>query len=164
MKRLMVMAAAGLLAIGLAGCGSKGHKGSGFMGAHGSGLGSGEDPWGRSQEELLSVKTYYFDFDKFTVSDKDVPAVKAQARYLADHPKSHIRIEGHTDMRGSREYNVALGERRAHAVKALLSGDGVPESQMAVVSYGAEKPAAMGTDEEAYRLNRRAIIVFEDEQ
>lgn len=168
MKRLAVMAVAGVLAFGLAGCSSKGsHKNGANMKAHANGVGGAEgfegDPWGRSEEELLSTRTYYFGFDKFDVAEKDVPAVNAQARFLLKNPNARIRVEGHTDERGSREYNVALGERRANAVKDILSARGVPAEQVAVVSYGKEKPAELGHDEEAWRLNRRAIVVVEQE-
>ncbi len=163
MKRFAMVAVAGILALGLAGCGTKGHKG---MGANSHGVGgsesfSGADAWGRSESELFSTRTYYFGFDRYDIADKDMPAVEAQARYLNAHPDARIRIEGHTDERGSREYNVALGERRANAVRAVLASKGVHDNQMAVVSYGAEKPADMGHSEESYRLNRRAIIVYE---
>jgi peptidoglycan-associated lipoprotein len=164
MKRLVMVAMAAVLVFGLAGCGSKGQ--SGKMGAHTSGVGGadgfdGVDTWGRSEEELFSTRTYHFGFDRYDVADKDVPAINAQARYLASHPDARIRIEGHTDERGSREYNVALGERRANAVRAILAARGINDSQMATVSYGAEKPADMGHSEEAYAENRRAVIVYE---
>ena len=169
MKRLLVLAVAGLLTVGLTGCASKGHKGSGSddMRAHTSGMGSDEgfegSVWNGTDAELMEEarRTYYFGFDKFDVAMKDMGVVKAHARYLAAHADAHIRIEGHTDERGSREYNVALGERRANAVKSILSAEGVSEHQMSVVSYGSEKPADMGHTEEAYQLNRRAIIVYE---
>lgn len=169
MKRLLVLAVAGLLTVGLTGCSSKGHKGSGSddMRAHTSGMGSEEGfegaVWSGTDTELMEEarRTYYFGFDKFDLSMRDMSVVKAHARYLAAHTDAHVRIEGHTDERGSREYNVALGERRANAVKSVLSSEGVSEGQMSVVSYGAEKPADMGHMEDAYQLNRRAIIVYE---
>jgi peptidoglycan-associated lipoprotein len=79
------------------------------------------------------------------------------------HPNARIRVEGHTDSRGSREYNIALGERRAQAVSRILFLAGVENHQVAVVSYGSEKPAVQGMNEDAWRYNRRAEIIYEAE-
>lgn len=169
MKKILVLAVAGLLTVALAGCASKGHKGSGSddLRAHTSGMGSDEgfegDTWAGSESQMMEEahRTYYFGFDKFDLTAKDVSVIKAHARYLAAHADAHVRVEGHTDERGSREYNVALGERRAKAVKSVLAAEGVSDHQISVVSYGSEKPADMGHTEDAYQLNRRAIIVYE---
>jgi len=118
----------------------------------------------REQEmELLSQDTFYFSYDGYDLAPGDVLAVYAHARKLLKHPGASVRIEGHTDERGSREYNVALGERRAKAVAQILMSKGVPSHQIHVMSYGKEKPVAFGHDESAWKQNRRALIVYESE-
>ncbi len=89
-----------------------------------------------------------------------MPSIQMQANYLLKHPNKHVRLEGNTDDRGSREYNVALGERRARAVLDALMQYGVPSSQVTVVSFGAEKPAAGGEDESSYQCNRRVDLIY----
>lgn len=108
----------------------------------------------------VAQRTYYFDFDSNVVHGSDRPAIDANANYLLAHHDAKVLIEGHTDPRGSREYNIALGERRANAVAEILEGKGVSRSQIRVVSYGAQRLAADGRDEEAYRLDRRAVIIY----
>lgn len=106
-------------------------------------------------------QTYYFEFDRYDVSPDDVASVDAQANYLLAHSSAKLRLEGYADERGSREYNIALGWKRAKAVADELEKQGVTESQIAMVSYGKEKPAAFGHDEASYRLNRRVNLVYE---
>lgn len=106
-------------------------------------------------------QVYYFDFDKYDVHSEDVESINVQANYLTAHPSAKIRIEGNADERGSREYNIALGWKRAKAVGAILKQQGVIDSQIAMVSYGKEKPVAFGHDEDSYRLNRRVNLVYE---
>lgn len=115
---------------------------------------------GSASQSLVANRTYYFDFDKNTVHDADKPAIYANADYLLAHPHAHIILAGHTDPRGSREYNVALGERRANAVLDLLKSKGVKANQIRVVSYGQEKLASPGHTEQDYQLDRRAVIVL----
>lgn len=103
---------------------------------------------------------YYFAFDKSTVNPSDSTSLKTQANYLHAHPQAKVRIEGNTDDRGSREYNVALAARRANAVISMLEQEGIAKKRIEMVSYGAEKPAATGETEEAYRCNRRVDLVF----
>jgi len=105
--------------------------------------------------------TYFFAFDRFDVAEHDLDSIHKHADYLKNHREKKIYIYGHTDMRGSREYNVALGERRAKAVTKLLIERGVLPNQIVVVSYGAEKPAVHGSDETAYSKNRRAQAVYQ---
>ncbi len=109
---------------------------------------------------LLSKRVIYFDFDKSDIKDEFRDIVNAHAEYLAINQGVNITIEGHTDERGTREYNIALGERRANAVKRMLTLQGVSASQIRVISYGEERPAALGHDESAWSLNRRAIIDY----
>ncbi len=104
---------------------------------------------------------YYFDFAISQVHSEYMPSINAQARYLASHPSARVRLEGNTDLRGSREYNIGLGERRALAVAQVLRMNGAAKNQVAVVSYGKERPAALGQTEEAFKLNRRVDLVYE---
>jgi peptidoglycan-associated lipoprotein len=111
---------------------------------------------------VLVNRSFYFAFDRYDVNPKDYPIIKAHAVYLLQHPQKRVVIEGNTDLRGSREYNIALGQRRANAVKSILRMQGVPNKQIRTVSYGAEKPIAFGHTEAAYRLNRRDDLRYEN--
>lgn len=113
-----------------------------------------------SRDLDLTKRTYYFNFDRSEVRDQDRPAIEANADYLINHPNAKALIEGHTDPRGSREYNIALGERRAKAVTEILKEKGVNPSQIRVISYGAEKLASNGRNESDYQLDRRGILVY----
>jgi peptidoglycan-associated lipoprotein len=110
--------------------------------------------------ELLSKRVVYFDFDRADIRADSQSVVAAHARYLASNPAQKVRLEGHADERGSREYNIGLGERRGQAVRRALLLQGVAELQLSTVSYGEERPAAAGSDEQAYSLNRRVEIVY----
>jgi len=111
---------------------------------------------------FIAKSSYLFGFDRFDVNSSDYDAINSHANYLTSHPNAKVRIEGHTDERGSREYNVALGERRAKAVSNILMSQGVLASQIHTVSYGQEKPVAFGHDESSWEQNRRASIVYEE--
>jgi peptidoglycan-associated lipoprotein len=108
----------------------------------------------------LSKRSIYFDFDSFLVKPEYQGVVEAHGKYLVANPARRITIEGHADDRGSREYNLALGQKRAEAVKSRLRLLGVSEAQVETVSFGEEKPAATGTDESAWSQNRRADINY----
>ncbi len=110
--------------------------------------------------ELLSTRIVYFDFDRSDIRADSQSIVAAHAAYLAKNPAQKVRLEGHADERGSREYNIGLGERRGQAVRRALALQGVAETQLSTVSYGEERPAAAGSDEQAYSLNRRVEIVY----
>jgi peptidoglycan-associated lipoprotein len=110
--------------------------------------------------ELLSKRIVYFDFDSAEIRADSQTVVAAHARYLAGAPAQKVRLEGHADERGSREYNIGLGERRAQAVRRALLLQGVAEVQLSTVSYGEERPAVAGSDEQAYAANRRVEIVY----
>ena len=112
---------------------------------------------------ILSKRSIYYDFDQYDVKDQYKPMIQAHAAYLRDHPDTKVLIQGNTDERGSREYNVALGQRRADGVKKLLLLLGVKEDQVEAVSLGEEKPKAQGTSEEAYAQNRRCDILYKGE-
>lgn len=153
--------------LGLVACGSKRNKAGGEYteeGGVGDNMrfyGTGISP--EQERELLAKRTYYFGYDSFEVNDADTLSIYAHAKRLANSPRTRIRVEGHTDERGSREYNVALGERRANAVANILMLKGANQNQISVVSYGKEKPATVGHSDSAWSQNRRAIIVYEVE-
>lgn len=109
---------------------------------------------------ILAKRSVYYDFDRYDVKSEFQPMVEAHAAYLRSHGSAVLRIEGNADERGSREYNLALGQRRADSVKAKLKLLGVNESQIETVSWGKEKPKAKGHDESAWSQNRRSDIVY----
>jgi len=102
----------------------------------------------------------YFDFDRSDIRAEYASVVSAHAKHMAAFGAARVRLEGHTDERGSREYNIALGERRAQAVRRALLLQSAGDGQMITVSYGEERPAAEGSDESAYEKNRRVEIVY----
>ena len=108
----------------------------------------------------LQQKSIYFDFDSYSVKPVYLPVIEAHARNLISNSAMHIVIEGNTDSRGSREYNLALGQRRSGAVKQRMQLLGVPADRIESVSFGREKPVAQGENEEAWAKNRRADIVY----
>ena len=103
-------------------------------------------------------RVIYFDYDSYVIGNEFQPIVEAQAKYLAADKNRKVVIEGHTDDRGGREYNLALGQKRAEAVRRALTLLGVSDSQLEAISYGKEKPAVTGGDEAARQKNRRAEI------
>ena len=109
---------------------------------------------------VLAKRSIYFDTDSYIVQGEFQPVVEAHSRYLVKNSARKIIIQGNTDERGGREYNLALGQKRAEAVRKSLSLLGVPESQMEAVSLGKEKPKAVGSDEASWAENRRADIVY----
>ena len=111
-------------------------------------------------KNILSKRSVYFDFDSNVVKDEFRPLVQAHAKYMVEKRDAKIRIEGNCDERGSREYNLALGQRRAEAVKKVMTVLGVQESRIETVSFGEEKPAAPGHDEAAWAKNRRGDIRY----
>lgn len=109
---------------------------------------------------VLAQRVIYFDFDSSKVNAQFVELIKHHGKYLALNSDASVRIEGHTDERGTREYNVALADRRAQSVKRLLLFQGAGSDQVTIISYGEEKPVAMGHDESSWRQNRRAELVY----
>jgi peptidoglycan-associated lipoprotein len=105
-------------------------------------------------------KVIYFDFDKSEIKPEFADIITANAQNLIAHPNLKLKLEGNTDERGTREYNIGLGERRAQAVRRALMLQGVPENQVTTVSFGAERPAAEGDDETAWAQNRRVELVY----
>ncbi len=109
----------------------------------------------------LYEKMFFFDFDSSEIRPEYLPALRAHAEYLIANPDQRVVIEGHCDERGSREYNMALGERRANAVRRFLEAEGVDPAQLETVSYGEEKPLDPRHNEEAWSVNRRAVLVYQ---
>lgn len=117
----------------------------------------------RDPSNILSKRSIYYDLDKFDVKDEYRSLVEAHAKYLRENPSSKILIQGNTDERGSREYNVGLGQRRSDGVKKMLILLGAKENQIESVSLGEEKPQAEGQNEEAWSKNRRSDILYSGE-
>ena len=117
----------------------------------------------RDPSNILSKRSVFFDYDSNAVKDEYRGLVQAHSRYLTDKRDARIRIEGNADERGSREYNLALGQRRAESVKKVMSVLGVSDARVETVSYGEEKPVATGHDEQAWAQNRRADIKYAGE-
>ncbi len=159
----------------LSACASTGDKGQGgaavedksmtgqaadSKGAQTSGLASNplKDP-----NNILSKRSVYYDLDSFTVKDEYKSMIEAHAQYLKQNGKAKAFLQGNTDERGSREYNLALGQKRAESVKKMMSVLGVSDNQMETVSFGEEKPKAEGHDEGAWAQNRRTDIIYQGE-
>lgn len=110
---------------------------------------------------VLANRSVYFDYDSFVVREDGQPVVTNHAGYLTKNPNRKVLIQGNTDERGGTEYNLALGQKRAEAVRRAMGALGVSENQMEAVSLGEEKPKATGSNEEAWAQNRRADIVYQ---
>lgn len=111
-------------------------------------------------EALRQQNTIYFDFDKSTIRSEFASVLDAHAAFLRARTTISVTVEGHTDARGTPEYNIALGERRAQSVQSYLANLGVAAGQLSVVSYGEEKPVDAGNTEDAFAKNRRAVLVY----
>jgi peptidoglycan-associated lipoprotein len=122
-----------------------------------------EEEFRRQQEmeDLMQNVVVYFDFDQSDIRPEFNDMLEAHADYLSRNPTAHVRLEGHADETGSREYTIGLGERRAQAVRRILMLQRASANQLSTVSYGEERPAALGSDEESYSLNRRVELVYE---
>ena len=121
--------------------------------------GNANDPL-NDPSSILAKRSIYFDLDSYAVKEEYRSVIDAHGKYLASRPDRKVLIQGNTDERGGSEYNLALGQKRADAVRRELALRGVPDSQMEAVSFGKEKPKAMGSGEEAWRENRRADIAY----
>src|SRR5690349_10132947 len=117
----------------------------------------------KDPNNILSRRSIYFDYDQFSVKDEFKPVVTAHASYLSQNRNAKMTIQGNTDERGSREYNLALGQKRADAVRSMMTLLGATASQIETVSFGEEKPRAQGSTEQAWAENRRADIVYQGE-
>ena len=173
MKHVAKLAVALIPLVLLFGCGSKGPAGDSAGdtalsgGADGSALDGGaatpldaEAQAAAKMKALLEERVIYFDFDRSEIKPEYREIVEAHAKHLAANPNMTVTIEGHCDERGTREYNMALGERRAHSVLRMLTMNGVGSSQIRTVSFGEERPEVEGHDESAWSKNRRAIFAY----
>lgn len=145
---------------GTAGAGTGG-AGTGVAGSgqvSGSGLGGADGQY--ADGRIPQQRTIYFEFDSDRIRSEFEPVLAAHARYLGTNGGARVVLQGHTDERGTREYNISLGERRARAVERFLSVQGVSPSQVEVVSYGEERPAVRGGSEDAYAQNRRVVFAY----
>lgn len=120
------------------------------------GVDSLDDP-----QSPLSGRLVYFEFDRDAIRSEFIPMLEAHAGYLSQNPNARVRLEGHTDERGTREYNLALGERRSQAVRRVMTLNGARDSQLEVISYGEEMPVAFAQTDDAWAQNRRVEIVYE---
>ena len=161
--------AVAMSALLFAGCSSTGSKddpgasvedgtGASTMGAGQGGAWSGNPL--DNPNSLLSTRTIYFDFDESTIRSEFIDVLRTHAGYLNSNPSVVIAIEGHADERGSREYNIALGERRANTIRRFLEAEGVGASQLNTISYGEERATAFGHDEASWAENRRGVLVY----
>lgn len=164
----LLLAGSALLFVGCSSTGTKGDAGAsiedrGASGASTSGARVGGAWTGSALENPdspLYTKTILFDFDQSTIRREFIDVLRAHAAYLVTNPGVGVLIEGHADERGSREYNIALGERRAKSVRRFLEAEGVDSTQINTISYGEERPAALGADEYSWSQNRRAVLVY----
>lgn len=115
-------------------------------------------------KDILSKRSIFYDLDKYDVKPEFMSLVEAHAKYLREHPGATVKIEGNADERGSREYNIGLGQRRAEGIMNMMQLLGVPDRQLEAVSFGEEKPKAQGHDEASWAENRRSDIVYERTQ
>jgi len=127
--------------------------------ANANGNANANDPL-NDPSSVLAKRSIYFDVDSYVVKDEFSAVIDAHGKYLASRPDRKVLIQGNTDERGGSEYNLALGQKRADAVRRALALKGVPGSQMEAVSFGKEKPKALGSGEEAWKENRRADIAY----
>ncbi|EAY6199720.1 peptidoglycan-associated lipoprotein Pal, partial [Salmonella enterica] len=130
------------------------------MDSNGSGNMSSEEQARLQMQQLQQNNIVYFDLDKYDIRSDFAAMLDAHANFLRSNPSYKVTVEVHADERGTPEYNISLGERRANAVKMYLQGKGVSADQISIVSYGKEKPAVLGHDEAAYAKNRRAVLVY----
>ncbi len=133
--------------------------GANTLGTADQGL-SADEQMRQKFESLRQENTIYFGFDQDAIDNQYVQLLQAHANFLRDHTNVKVLVEGHTDERGTPEYNIALGERRAKAVAKYLQNLGVDANQLSVVSYGEEKPADPNHTEDAFAKNRRAVLVY----
>ncbi|HAG97163.1 MAG: peptidoglycan-associated lipoprotein [Pseudomonadales bacterium] len=125
--------------------------------------GTMDDTYGAAQEPTnpaLENRVVYFDFDKANIRPDAIATLQAHAQYLSQNPGARVRVEGHADERGTREYNMALGERRAKAAASFLAANGASASQLEIISYGEERPVALGHDESSWSQNRRSELNY----
>jgi len=150
----------GVNASGLGDNGANGQNGANASNANGKNGQNGSANGEVTMADLLTVRLVHFDYDSSDLSNADYQTLQAHAQYLSQNPTAKVLLAGHADERGTREYNMALGERRANAVQAYLNSNGAKSSQLDTVSYGKEKPLNDGNDEAAWAENRRVEITY----
>lgn len=177
-EKLFKFGLAALVSVSLAACSSSGsdtEMEEDANGVNGAGSDSASEPAESSgverdpeltreemrEQEMLEVTTFYFDFDQSDLKPEAREALVYHANRLQENPNMSVRLEGHADERGTREYNLALGERRAQSVERYLQVQGVSSSQIETISYGEEMPVASGSTEAAYARNRRVELKYE---
>lgn len=169
--KLCLVAVAATSLLSLTACSKKpssGSEGSGSgagsetYGMNGAGGYGSEDGFKVNSLKAPSNQTYYFAFNSSDVRQSDMKALLIQATYIANHPAAVVRLEGNTDNRGSREYNIGLGWRRDQSVARILEQQGVHPNQIKMVSYGKENPAVPGNTEHAWALNRRVDFIYKN--
>jgi peptidoglycan-associated lipoprotein len=163
---------AAVLALGLAGCASQAEKpalaeapATRPTGSYGSGTAGAQPesyadrPWDDPSSPLYR-KVIYFDYDSSEIRSEFVPLLQTHAGYLANHPGTRVTLEGHTDERGTREYNLALGDERAQTVQRFMLAEGVRSDQLTTLSFGEEKPVALEHGDTAWSQNRRVELAY----
>ena len=150
----------GVNASGLGDNGANGQNGTNANNANGKNGQNGSANGEVTMADLLTVRLVHFDYDSSDLSNADYQTLQAHAQYLSQNPTAKVLLAGHADERGTREYNMALGERRANAVQAYLNSNGAKSSQLDSVSYGKEKPLNEGNDEAAWAENRRVEMIY----
>jgi peptidoglycan-associated lipoprotein len=161
-NRLMLVAMA---LVAVAGCASKRDRLPPVPGGTGTGVngtgGAGAYAPGSQQDFVANTVSdrVYFDTDRFNIDPEDANALQSQAVWLKRYPNTRVVIEGHCDERGTRDYNLALGERRANSAKNYLASLGVSPARISTISYGKERPDAPGSDADSWARNRRAVTV-----
>ncbi len=160
--RFIVFVALGLLA---AACSSTGENAGGSSAASASGadnMATTTTPGTQANlEQVTSSDRVFFGFDQYTLTPEARAQVQQWAQWMLSNPNAMILIEGHTDERGTRDYNLALGARRSHSVRVALESLGVSGSRIETTTYGKERPAVMGSNEAAWAQNRRAVVVVQ---
>lgn len=155
------------LAFGLVGCGAKNNRTASNEFTNSTGVNTANNVYGEiltpEQElALLNQKVIHFPYDDSRLTQTDERVLNVHAKYMLDHPNISLRINGHTDERGGREYNIALGERRAQSVERFLETKGVPANRLAAISFGKEQPISLESNEAAWAQNRRAELEYEE--
>ncbi len=145
----------------LAACGSDSDSSRAATGTGGAGLGGSGTGTARpgSQEDLVANigDRVFFETDSSAIRGDQRPVLERQARWMGQHPQVQVALEGHADERGTREYNLALGQRRANAARDVLVANGVSGARVSTISYGKDRPTALGSTEDAWAQNRRAV-------
>jgi peptidoglycan-associated lipoprotein len=139
-----------------------GADGASAYGTSVDGEGSANALYEQQKAALMNDNVVFFAFDSAEIDAASMEMLKQHSSFLASNPNARVRLEGHTDERGSREYNIGLGERRSVSVQSVLMVQGATAEQLAVISFGEERPAVLGSDEAAHAQNRRVELVYEN--